>query len=323
MTDSNGAKRAVLVDWSPTDSAAASSDLAAAGVDVSHLTIEPRALLASRAGVFVIDLARRPAQGRDVGIWLRRRAATRLVPLVFCGGGAEKAEMVREHLPDSGFCDRALLVECVREGLATPMSSPVVPPSDFAPLAGRPLTGKLGIRPGTVVSTVGAGVSSDQLSKLEPLPDNARLVIASIPAPTLCSASPDRVQSSRSMHVLRDERSASPGSSAGAPCGSSGRRRPPDSRPTSPPASSGVPGWRRGSSTSRSSRMTTSGQVSPSAAAAVFPFHVRGTERERRRITDLGSATQVNCASFGDWPPQRAGRWGGTTTQWAMGAPAG
>ena len=39
---------------------------------------DPRDLAADPPDLFVIDLGRLPAQGRDLGVWLRRRKATRL-----------------------------------------------------------------------------------------------------------------------------------------------------------------------------------------------------------------------------------------------------
>jgi hypothetical protein len=48
---------------------------------------------------FVVDLDRRPSEGRSVAVQLRGYASTRLVPLVFAGGEEEQVARVRNLLP--------------------------------------------------------------------------------------------------------------------------------------------------------------------------------------------------------------------------------
>ena len=52
---------------------------------------------------FVVDLDRRPSEGRSVAVQLRGYASTRLVPLVFAGGEEEQVARVRNLLPDATY----------------------------------------------------------------------------------------------------------------------------------------------------------------------------------------------------------------------------
>jgi DNA-binding response OmpR family regulator len=51
--------------------------------------------------VFVVDLDRRPSEGRSVAVQLRRYVSTRAVPIVFAGGEEEQVARVRNVLPDA------------------------------------------------------------------------------------------------------------------------------------------------------------------------------------------------------------------------------
>ncbi|MBN1264344.1 MAG: hypothetical protein JXA25_02545 [Anaerolineales bacterium] len=61
----------------------------------------------------VIDLSRMPSQGCDLGVMLRKRKSTRLMPLVFINGPVLKVEKVRKLLPDAFLCWREELAERV------------------------------------------------------------------------------------------------------------------------------------------------------------------------------------------------------------------
>ena len=124
--------------------------------------------------VYVIDLERLPAQGREVGLWLRRRARTRPVPLVFAGGATAKVARVKRLLPDASFCDWGQIGPAVGDALAAPPSNPIVPQSGMAGYSGTPLPRKLGIKQGSVVAVLGPPPEFEQT--LGPLPRNVRLV---------------------------------------------------------------------------------------------------------------------------------------------------
>jgi CheY-like chemotaxis protein len=123
--------------------------------------------------VVMIDLSRSPAQGRDLGILLRRTRSTRAVPLVFVGGDPEKTERVRELLPDAVYTTWKRVRGSVTRALRLRSTNPVVPDSTFAAYAGTPLTKKLGIRPGSVVVLVGAPEGFE--GRLGSLPEGAVL----------------------------------------------------------------------------------------------------------------------------------------------------
>src|SRR5258708_7671469 len=54
----------------------------------------------------VIDLSRLPSHGRECATGLRGNKATRLIPIVFVDGVAEKVDAIRELLPDAVYTSR-------------------------------------------------------------------------------------------------------------------------------------------------------------------------------------------------------------------------
>jgi len=102
---------------------------------------------------FVVDLDRRPSEGRSVAVQLRRYASTRPVPLVFAGGEEDQVARVRKLLPDATYVSW----EGVLGGLkrARPLAKPVVP-STMDAYSQRELEPKLGVRDGTTLLLLGA-----------------------------------------------------------------------------------------------------------------------------------------------------------------------
>lgn len=107
-------------------------------------------------GAVVIDLGRLPAQGRDLGVALRTRAASRRIPLVFVDGAEDKIKRTREVLPDAAFVSRIQMASGVTRAVKNPPANPVVPSSAFAGYSGTPLPKKLGIKTRTTVALVNA-----------------------------------------------------------------------------------------------------------------------------------------------------------------------
>jgi hypothetical protein len=130
-------------------------------------------LLQSPPDAIVIDLERAPATGRDLGLFLRTKIATRHSILVYLDGKAEKVTAIRELLPDAIYTNIEAIVHDLASGLANPPTEPHVPDSVFAGYAGRPLAAKLGIKEGMLIALVNAPDSIE--SKLEPLPDQVVL----------------------------------------------------------------------------------------------------------------------------------------------------
>ena len=169
--------RVVVIHWQEAEGAERVKSLKAAGYDARCLTPRGGAAVLRALGehppdALVIDLTRSPSQGRAVAIELRRRKATRLVPLIFAGGAPEKVASLRELLPDAGYTEWDGAAEAIRRALASAPASPVVP-STMQPYSGTPLVKKLGIRSGCVVALIEA--PDDFERKLGPLPDGAVL----------------------------------------------------------------------------------------------------------------------------------------------------
>ncbi len=132
-----------------------------------------RALWSKPPAVIIIDLTRIPSQGRDLGIIVRKRKATRFVPLIFVGGTTEVVARVQTLLPDAHFTTWKFLPDVIPDAIQHPPEDPVVPQSIMAAYAGTPLPKKLGVKSGSVIGLVGA--PPDFHITLGELPPNASL----------------------------------------------------------------------------------------------------------------------------------------------------
>jgi CheY-like chemotaxis protein len=169
-------KRVQLIHWKPAEAEARVEELEAAGY---RTTYEPfqgsptlRRLRAGPPDAVVIDLDRVPSQGRDVASLLRQSKATRGLPLVFAGGEKEKVAKIEKTLPDAVFTPWSRIRSGLQRAIARPPADPVVPASALAGYSGTPLPRKLGIKPDTVVTLLGAPEGFE--AALEPVPDNVR-----------------------------------------------------------------------------------------------------------------------------------------------------
>jgi CheY-like chemotaxis protein len=172
----HGDMRVLVIHWKPEEAAPRLELLRRAGFDATVLAPNGSAGLKGTTGfpnVIVIDLSRLPMQGRAVAIELRKRAATRRVPIVFAGGSPDKLESIRALLPDATYSDWADIVEAIRHAARTAPEIPIVPDT-MAGYSGSSLPKKLGIREGILVALVDAPDGFE--SKLDPLPDGARIV---------------------------------------------------------------------------------------------------------------------------------------------------
>ena len=177
-------KRLLLVHWNAAETEKRSSRLAAAGYEVTPAVFagseSRRSFRKDLPAAVVIDLSRQPSHGLAVALALRKLKATRGIPLVFVGGAEEKVARVKGQLPDAVFTEWSRIRSALRQAIAHPPLSPIVPSSIFAPYAGRPLAAKLGIKPNMVVSL--AGAPRDFAGTLDPLPCGVRLVDSAVPA---------------------------------------------------------------------------------------------------------------------------------------------
>jgi hypothetical protein len=163
-----------LVHWSEVEARERAAMIQSQGHTVTYEALSPSDLRAMREDppdVVVIDLTRLPAQGRDLGLNLRKHKATRGVPLVFVGGSAQKVALARELLPDAIYTSWAGIGAALQYAIENPPTEPIVPASTMAGYAGTPLPKKLGIKPGSSVALVGA--PEDFEETLGQLPDGA------------------------------------------------------------------------------------------------------------------------------------------------------
>ena len=102
---------------------------------------------------FVVDLDRRPSEGRSIAVQLRRYASTRPVPLVFAGGEEEQVARVRNLLPDATYVSWSGVLGGLKQ--ARVLEKPVVPGTMDA-YSQTELEPKLGVRDGTTLLLLGA-----------------------------------------------------------------------------------------------------------------------------------------------------------------------
>ena len=165
-----------LIHWNAVEAAERGQRLRTAGYEVNHevpSSTSLRQLLADRFDAFVIDLSRMPSQGRDIAVLMRKREATRSVPVVFVDGETAKVERTRRVIPDAVYTSWQEIEQDLAAAIAAPPSRPVVPDSAFAGYSGTPLVKKLGIKPGTSVALVNA--PDDFTETLGGLPAGASL----------------------------------------------------------------------------------------------------------------------------------------------------
>ncbi len=148
-------RRVVVVHFNPPNLDKRLARLA--GNDVESLTpkgpADLKALRELPPDAFVIDLDRRPSEGRSFAVMLRRYASTRPVPLVFAGGEEDQVARVRNLLPDATYVPWTAVVGGLKK--AKPIEKPVVP-STMDAYSQTELEPKLGVRDGTTVLLLGA-----------------------------------------------------------------------------------------------------------------------------------------------------------------------
>ncbi len=169
--------RILLIHWKPADAKTQLEALRTAGHEVTTYSSTAggglRELAQPPPDAVVIDLSRLPSHGREVGGSLRRRQATRHLPLVFVGGEPEKVAQTRRLLPDATYTTWPRIRGALRAALARPPRSPVVPGA-MDGYSGTPLPIKLGLKPGMTGLLIGAPRQFE--SKIAPLPEGARIV---------------------------------------------------------------------------------------------------------------------------------------------------
>jgi len=151
--------RVCLLHWNEIERLDRISQLALDGVEVlDGINAGPKfakTLEAARPDAVLIDLSRLPSQGRDLGIMIRARAGTRQIPIVFVEGAEEKVTPIRELLPDAEFTNWAQILPALQRVVNTKDKSFMAHSSVFTAYSQKPLTTKLGIKPGSRVCLIG------------------------------------------------------------------------------------------------------------------------------------------------------------------------
>ncbi len=151
--------RVILIHWKAGEAGSRLSRIRDAGFEAELLVPKGGPDLAAAGAnppdAFVIDLSRLPSQGRDAAVFLRGRKGTRYVPIVFVDGEPEKVAATRRLLPDATYTEWDHIAAALTAALAKPPARPASP-GTMAAYAGKPLTTKLGLKPGISVLLAGA-----------------------------------------------------------------------------------------------------------------------------------------------------------------------
>jgi hypothetical protein len=167
--------RVQLVHWKEAEGRERARELRAAGLRVEYEVDGAATLRASKddpPDAIVIDLVRQPWHGRAMAWALRQSKKTRFVPLVFAGGEPAKVARIQSELPDAIFTGWDGVARAVERAMAAPPRDPVVPDQEFF-YTDKPVSGKLGLRPGSSLALVDAPEGFERV--LGALPEGATL----------------------------------------------------------------------------------------------------------------------------------------------------
>jgi CheY-like chemotaxis protein len=174
-----------LLHWKRAEADAHLRALAKAGHQVDYDEQFRPALLKSwresPPQAFVIDLSRLPSQGREIAITLRQSAATRQVPIIFCGGDAAKVDAVRMLLPDAAYCELSNLAATLKKALTSPPADPIRPTAMMDRYKSRSAAEKLGIKQASTVALLHPPRDLEHV--LGPLPPGVHLQEADAAGP--------------------------------------------------------------------------------------------------------------------------------------------
>ncbi len=161
-----------LLHWNEAEAPARLERLRAEGFIAYHSTLAGPPLLKllreAPPDAIVIDLARLPSHGREVGAALRATKATRYIPLVFVGGEPEKVRRIQDLLPDATYTTWEAIGPAVETAIAQQPANPVAPASLMDAYGGQALPKKLGIKSGMTIALVDSPPGFQKL--LEPIP---------------------------------------------------------------------------------------------------------------------------------------------------------
>jgi CheY-like chemotaxis protein len=152
--------RVRLFHWKAVEAAPLLDSLRSLGYEVDYQQEwNPeigRAIKLSPPAAILIDLSRLPSHGREIAIYMRANKTTRVIPIVFVDGAAEKVDIVRQALPDATYTNRGRLPAALRKAAARTLKNPVVPAPMMDRYAARTAAQKLGIVEGSPVAVFDA-----------------------------------------------------------------------------------------------------------------------------------------------------------------------
>ncbi len=152
-------KRVRLIHWNAEEAKQRAKILVSTGYQVDCKSLDPAGLKDLKTkppAAIVIDLTRLPSNGREVGIYLRKQKATRHIPLIYVEGEPDKVERIKKLLPDANYTSWSRIKSALKKAVSKPPKEPVVPTSSFEAYKGTPLVKKLGIKPKSIITLVGA-----------------------------------------------------------------------------------------------------------------------------------------------------------------------
>jgi CheY-like chemotaxis protein len=165
-------KRIRLIHWNNEEAAGRAAQINSREFNVEYRTPGGadaiHQLLKNPVDAFLIDLTRLPAQGRDLGILLRKNKSTRLIPLIFVAGDPDKTRRLKELLPDAIFTNWDSVNQALRQAWSNIPENPVIPESVFAGYTGKTLAQKLGIKSKTRVGLIQAPIGFESLLGILP-----------------------------------------------------------------------------------------------------------------------------------------------------------
>ncbi len=165
-----------LFCWDAAQAQLRAREIRRAGYRVEIGVVDPAALRELRMRppeAVIIDLTRAPAQGRDVGIYLRHYKTTRWVPIVFVGGDRDKVAAIKKHLPDAVYTLWKTVVRDLGCAISNPPTRPAAVKSLLAGYSGVPLVKKLGIKSDSVLTLISA--PKDFTKSLKGLPEKVTI----------------------------------------------------------------------------------------------------------------------------------------------------
>jgi hypothetical protein len=165
-----------LIHWNEKEAHLRSLYLQSQGHIVHHTIPSGKKLRTQIVGneteLIIISLERLPAQGRDTALWLRKQASTRTIPIAFVEGLKTKVSAIQELLPDAAFHSWKTVATAIESIITTAPKRPIVPDSVFAAYRSKPLSVKLGIKPGMYVCLLDA--QADDTLRKALISDEAR-----------------------------------------------------------------------------------------------------------------------------------------------------